>query len=90
MLNVIKEKEVRLNILKEISQDYLKKGCPLFITVYEGNRSGVGKESKKGCWQNNMKLRDYFSEVETYFDFALISNGVIIAWNRGANAKTSM
>lgn len=82
VLNVIKEEEVRLKILREISHFYLKRGCPLYITVYEGDKTGVGKETKKGCWQNNKKLSSYVKEVSIFFNFVTIKKGVITAWNR--------
>lgn len=34
-----------------------------YITVYEGNRSGIGKVTKKDCWQENKKLKEYFELV---------------------------
>jgi hypothetical protein len=30
-----------------------------FATVYEGNKSGVGKTSKKDCWQRNEPTKSY-------------------------------
>lgn len=37
----------------------------ILITVYEGNRSGIGKVSKKDCWQENRKTEDYVEEIKT-------------------------
>lgn len=40
-----------------------------YITVYEGNKTGIGRETKKDCWQENKKLIDYFQLVnEAYRD----------------------
>lgn len=34
-----------------------------YITVYEGDKSGVGKVTKKDCWQENRQLLDYLETV---------------------------
>ncbi len=78
VLNVIKEKEVRIAILKKLSFK-LKPGTPVFITVYEGDKSGIGKETKKDCYQTNMRLKDYVPEVQEAFSSVEIQNGMIIA-----------
>lgn len=63
MLNVIKEKEVRQDLIR-FALDKLKYGGKVFIKVYEGNKSGVGEKSKNDCWQTNMRTRDYLEEIE--------------------------
>lgn len=55
VLNVIKEKEV----IKEIQQFIREHSQLYFITVYEGDKSWIGRETKKGCWQRNRDLDDY-------------------------------
>lgn len=35
-----------------------------FFTVYEGDRSGVGKETKTDCWQRNEPLEEYLYSDE--------------------------
>lgn len=39
---------------------------PVFITVYEGNKSGVGCETKKDCWQRNERMRVYLEKFNNY------------------------
>ena len=78
VLNVIKEDSAKIDVLKR-SYDMLKPGGTLYISVYEGNRSGIGKESKPGCWQENKKLKDYVPIVEKVFPKVTISNGMIEA-----------
>ncbi len=58
VLNVIKEREIWMD-LAELAFDHLKPGGKLYITVYEGDRSSVGRKSKKDCWQNNLLVNDY-------------------------------
>lgn len=36
----------------------------LYITVYEGDKSGIGKYTKNNCFQKNMKLKDYVPMLE--------------------------
>lgn len=38
-----------------------------YITVYEGNKSGIGKLTKRDCWQENKKLIEYFELVNAAY-----------------------
>ena len=38
-------------------------GGTAFFTVYEGDGKGVGRETKRDCWQRNEKLRSYAKYV---------------------------
>ena len=44
-----------------------------FISVYEGDRSGVGHKTKEDCYQRNEKVQAYLR----YFPGAVIKHGVI-------------
>lgn len=85
VLNVIQEKEARLEVLRN-TKSALKPGGTAYITIYEGNGSGIGKPSSKG-YQLNMKTRDYVNEVREVFPDAHISRGMIVASN-GADGKS--
>jgi SAM-dependent methyltransferase len=87
VLNVIYEEDVRQGVLKEIKK-YLKTGGKLYICVYEGDKSGVGKETNKG-WQENRKLSSYLPEVQNVFPNAIITKGMIICDN-GALTEADM
>lgn len=63
VLNVIKE-ESNWKELIQLGLDHLKCGGKIYITVYEGDRSGLGRVSKKDCWQHNKKLSYYFSAIQ--------------------------
>lgn len=39
---------------------------PVYITVYEGDKTGIGKESKKDCWQRNERLSVYLDRFNDY------------------------
>lgn len=60
-----------LNVIKDGRREHLqsilrrmKAIDELYITVYEGDKSGIGRMTSKDCWQENRKLKTYFEEVE--------------------------
>ena len=66
VMNVIKGENFRIAYLQDIMQ-YMKPGEKLYITVYDGDRSGVGRITKTEdgipkCWQVNRKYKDYIPE----------------------------
>lgn len=67
VLNVIKENEIIEDIRKFIKE----KQCLYFITVYEGDGFGVGKETKEKCWQRNEKLSAYGRAGEIIYKSAI-------------------
>ena len=71
VLNVIKEDEIVQRIIDEIIQ--LSNTTPYFFKIYEGNKSGIGKQTKKDCWQRNQKTKDYLQQ----FDFGKISTSIV-------------
>lgn len=73
VFNVIKEDEV----IKDIVTRCLSYNVPIFITVGEGDKSGIGKATDDG-WQRNQRLKDYLPIVNsTVFSGFSIVNGVI-------------
>lgn len=71
VLNVIKEDDIVQMIIDEIVQ--LSNTKPYFFKIYEGNKSEVGKQTKKDCWQRNQKTKDYLQQ----FDFGKISTSIV-------------
>lgn len=59
VLNVIDSVEAREKVLELAAS----KAEIIIITVYEGNGSGVGKQSKVDCWQENRPTADYMEEI---------------------------
>lgn len=78
VLNVIDEKLDRLIALR-MAKTLMKHGGLALITVYEGDKSGVGRRTGKDQWQNNLPLRAYLEEVREVFEEAHISRGMIVA-----------
>lgn len=75
VLNVIKEHQIRIDIL-DLAKSFLNNG-KIFISVYVGNKSGIGKVTKSG-WQENRVLKSYIKEVSEVFDNYFIKDGLIV------------
>ncbi len=54
---------MRIAILKKL-KGLAKK---IYITVYEGNKTGISKETKKDCFQLNWKHDNYIPEFMEVF-----------------------
>lgn len=85
VLNVIKEANVRGFVL-EVLANTLNDNKPLFITVYEGNRTGCGRQTSKSAWQENRKLKEYTAEVKEHFAHVKTRYNTIVAWNGNSTA----
>jgi hypothetical protein len=76
VLNVIKEPQYREEALRT-AHKALKPGGKIFISIYEGDKSGVGKKTKADSWQNNMATAAHLPEVKKIFPNARIQHGII-------------
>lgn len=63
VLNVIAEVENRVDLLRRLKEIAQK----VFITVYEGDKTACGKETKNDCYQLNRKTCDYIPELVYVF-----------------------
>ena len=63
VLNVIKDNDVMNSIHSALHNS----GIVYFITIYEGDKSGVGKESKADCWQRNQVIKSYLYPDEIIY-----------------------
>lgn len=77
VLNVIAERDIRISLIHQ-AYDLLKSNGIAYFQIYEGNRSGVGCETKKDCYQNNLPCKEYISEIELYFNVEKITSNIII------------
>lgn len=73
VLNVIDSEETIAWIAARF-MTWADNGAAIMVTVYEGDRSGIGRETKADCYQRNEKISDYLK----YFgaDF-MVKKGVI-------------
>jgi len=89
VLNVIDSASSRANVILQAAKA-LKPGGTAYFSVYEGDKSGVGRQTKSDSWQNNRVTKDYVSEIERYFDDVTVKGKVIIAKNPKATAEQSV
>lgn len=88
VLNVIKEPEVRQNVLNNMSK-LVKSGGTIYITVYEGKGDGAEGPTKSG-YQLNRKTADYLEEIQQVFPNAKRKGKLIVATNeKGAVAGST-
>ena len=85
VLNVIDSVDGRRQVL-ENAVDAVKADGTVYITVYEGDGSGVARTTGKDQFQLNRKTVDYVAEVQEYFDDVTVKNKVIIAKTPKKNA----
>jgi 2-polyprenyl-3-methyl-5-hydroxy-6-metoxy-1,4-benzoquinol methylase len=77
VLNVIKEPEVRREVLRDIKRMTKPSGM-VFFTVYEGDKSSRGRKTTKG-WQANRPTRNYLREIRKEFASVQIKGKLIYA-----------
>lgn len=82
VLNVIKEDAIIQNIIETIAYKSLRSNTqfnhkPFFFTIYDGNKSGIGRQSQDDCWQRNQKLQSYLDDFNWGFMCPLKYKGVI-------------
>lgn len=78
VMNVISEKENHISALK-LAHKSLKNDGKLYIGVYEGDKSGIGKQTGKDSYQRNEKLESYLPTIQKVFPNAKIHKGIIHA-----------
>lgn len=81
VLNVIMEDEVIRDILKDIC-GCCREDTAVYIAIYEGDKSGVGKKTKKG-WQRNEKAQAYEAVISEYFNCKKTGNIFVCNMRRG-------
>lgn len=67
VLNVLDSTNSMNDILSDIYYTYSDEHTDIYITIYEGDKSGVGKETTKG-YQRNEKLNNYIGYISEWFD----------------------
>lgn len=78
VLNVIKEQEVRIELINFV-KNAIKKQRKAYFAIYEGSRNGTGCVTKKG-YQNNKKAAEYGKEIASVFSNIKRSGHFIIAY----------
>lgn len=60
VLNVIAEDDIVKDIIRTVCSRLAFGGVAIF-QIYEGDKTGVGRQTKKDCYQRNMRTDDYLS-----------------------------
>ena len=74
VLNVIDDDDTLRRIARHIEEITTTTGGTGYVTVYEGNRSGCGRQTGADQYQRNEPLRNYLR----FFRNARICNGMIV------------
>lgn len=69
VLNVILEDEIIEEILQNI-YNFADEETIVLISIYEGDKSGIGKVTSKG-YQKNLRYKEYYKFIEKYFTFSI-------------------
>lgn len=78
VLNVVRESEFRHQIILQAFNVLRKTGTAYFL-IYEGDKTGIGRETLKTSWQNNRRTESYIKEIRTVFQYAYRKGNLIIA-----------
>lgn len=76
VFNVIKEEKVVYDLHNMI----ISYNVPYFISVYEGDKSWIGHETRRGCWQRNEEIRAYILNVHEGVFNRVITNVVYASY----------
>lgn len=74
VLNVIDDDDEVRKVAHHVEEITARSGGTGFVTVYEGDRSGIGRQTGKDQYQRNEPLRNYLR----FFTHATIRNGMIV------------
>lgn len=78
VLNVIDDPEHHTSAL-QLAHSSLKPKGKLFVGVYEGDKTGKGKQTGKDSYQRNEKIDAYLPTIQKVFPNARIHKGIIHA-----------
>jgi hypothetical protein len=78
VLNVIKEREIQLNVIK-LARNALKKGGIVFVRSTYMNRNKVSGVTKSGTFQHYLTQQEYLEIVKEVFPEAKLKFGIIYA-----------
>jgi hypothetical protein len=79
VLNVIKEKRARISLLAQAALLASRDDAHVYISIYQGDKSGRGRRTKKDCWQLHQPTDWYLREVRSVFPVVEKKAGIIVA-----------
>lgn len=75
VLNVLQNDTLK-SVIADITSYAINYSFDIIFKIYEGDRSGIGRISKKDCYQRNEKTENYISLVTEMFN--TVSNSYYI------------
>lgn len=73
VLNVINSAAVRASVLRECYRRlYATPGAAVYVTVYEGDGTGDGKQTGPDSWQENRRTASYMDEIHGAIPDAMV------------------
>lgn len=84
VLNVIDNLDVIEDILKEVSS-LAKENTLVIFSCYKGDNSGIGRETKKDCWQRNENYKYWMPRLGKYFEITKRDDDVYICISKNSN-----
>ena len=77
VLNVLQDSDLK-RVIKHISLLSFSAQVPVYFTVYQGDKSGNGKKTRKDCYQRNDDFVYYISYLQAHCSGQVIhKNGII-------------
>lgn len=73
--NVIAEDDILMEVLGQV-YDYAGDDTDIYITIYEGDKSGIGKVTTKG-YQRNDKLINYKDYISEFFNLIDVRGNIL-------------
>lgn len=77
VLNVIKEDEIIFNIVREI-REMCNPNTKVIFSIYQGKKDGIGRVTKKDCYQRNEITTEYLKFVTHKFSKFTITSNMLI------------
>jgi hypothetical protein len=79
VLNVIDSEAARAKVLRSAKR-HARRGAPVLFSMHEGDRSGIGRETRRGCWQSNRRAKNYVGEISLVLRGPIMASGNILVF----------
>lgn len=78
VLNVLKTVDM-VKVLLHLQDMAIDYGVTIMFTIYEGDKSGIGRHTKRDCYQRNERISAYVETIHLYFEHVSVKHGIIKA-----------
>lgn len=84
VLNVIKEDKIREDLIRS-AYNVLEPDGVAYFTIYEGDRTGEGRQTGPDQYQLNRTTKSYIPDLEEVFDEVTLKKGLLTCRKGGAD-----